>query len=351
MGRLKYKESFEDRLANFFIAITSQPYSVLKHIWRQLIVLASMVGLGQFMFMYYQHLDMLTALLASVSTISTLGLYAPPIESIPVMEKIMLILVIILSVGSAASIVQGVVGSVVKKELWTEGLDLKRIGRMEDHIIIVGYSNIGKYITERLIEMNERFCVITRSKEALDELRALNVPSILSDLKSPVTALDEANVQKAKSVVLALESDEQNMLFALTAKHMNPRVKVITVNHSEESMQGMKEAGIDVIVPVFRVIGTVMAYSISGEGLIGTIHSEEHFKGRHIFLIKVNKGSKLDGAELSKIPSTVLLVIRGNDTLNFLQPNFKLQADDIIMLMASPSEIRNIYELNVRIET
>lgn len=346
MRRLKYKESLGDRLINFFIAITSQPYSILKHIWRQLLVLAAMVGLGQFMFMYYQGLDPLSALLASVSTISTLGLYAPPIQSIPAIEKVLLIVIIIMSVGSAASIVQGVVGSVVKKELWVEGLDLKRIERMEDHTIVVGYSNIGRYVVERLIEMEEKFCVITRSKDAINELRAMNVPAILSDLKSPVSALSEANVQRAKNIVLALESDEENMLFALTAKHMNPRIKVITVNHSEESMQGMKEAGIDIIVPVFRLVGTVLAYSVSGEGLVGTIHAEERFRGRHIFLIKVNKGSKLDGAKASAVPGVALLVIRGEETLNYLTPDFTLQAGDMVMIMADMKEIRRAYELN-----
>jgi hypothetical protein len=48
------------------------PMVFLKALYRQLILLASMFGLGAWIFMYFDHLPFLTALLASVSTITTI---------------------------------------------------------------------------------------------------------------------------------------------------------------------------------------------------------------------------------------------------------------------------------------
>ena len=55
------------------------PYLLIRHIWIQLLVLASMFLAGAFIFQHYQGLDWLSALLGSVSTITTIGIYAPNI--------------------------------------------------------------------------------------------------------------------------------------------------------------------------------------------------------------------------------------------------------------------------------
>lgn len=54
-----------------------EPYLLIKHIWIQLVLLAAMFFLGALVFHHYQGLDWLTALLGSVSTVTTIGIYAP----------------------------------------------------------------------------------------------------------------------------------------------------------------------------------------------------------------------------------------------------------------------------------
>ena len=59
------------------------PYLLMRRIWVQLLLIAIMFFLGAAIFRYYQGLDWLTALLGSVSTVTTIGLYAPNIISMP----------------------------------------------------------------------------------------------------------------------------------------------------------------------------------------------------------------------------------------------------------------------------
>ena len=66
---------------------------------------------------YYEHLPFISALLASVSTITTIGLYVPNggnFFTINTDEAMLLIIMIIVSVGAGASILQSVVGTVAK---------------------------------------------------------------------------------------------------------------------------------------------------------------------------------------------------------------------------------------------
>jgi len=72
---------------------------------------------------YYQGLDWLTAFLGSVSTITTIGIYTPNIVTMPDTEKILLIAVFIISVGSAASLVQSTVSTLLRREFLLQNLD------------------------------------------------------------------------------------------------------------------------------------------------------------------------------------------------------------------------------------
>ncbi|MEM0097124.1 MAG: NAD(P)-binding protein [Conexivisphaerales archaeon] len=345
----KYKDTRVDRLYDFIESVFFQPYSVFRHIWKQLILLSAMISFGAAIYVYYQALDPLTAIVASVSTISTIGFYAPPLNTMPSLEKILLIIIMIVSVGSAASMVQGVVSSVVKKELWAEDINKMRIQRMNDHIIVIGYSHIGRYVAQKLIEMNYRFCIVTREKENIKELQELNMPFILSDLKSPVEVMTQANVSNASSIVLALEDDDTNMLYALTAKFMKKGIKVISVNNDNKLMEGMKKAGIDVVLPIYFMVGSVAAYSVASESVLGAIQGgDSMISGRHIVQIDVKNNSKLDGSQLKDIPVDVLFVIRNSEMLKYSAPDFKVMAGDKLICLTDHESIKQINQMNGR---
>jgi Trk-type K+ transport system membrane component len=75
---------------------------------------------GALIFVHFEQLPFLDALLASVSTITTIGLYVPNggnFLSLNRTEAGLLIVMIIVSVGAGASIVQNMVSSVVSEEL------------------------------------------------------------------------------------------------------------------------------------------------------------------------------------------------------------------------------------------
>ena len=82
------------------------PIIYVKAIYRQIIVLSVMIIIGAAIFVHFDHLPVIGALLASVSTITTIGLYTPNDGNFFTMnstEAVLLIIMIIISVGAAAS--------------------------------------------------------------------------------------------------------------------------------------------------------------------------------------------------------------------------------------------------------
>ncbi|HZW58328.1 MAG TPA: hypothetical protein VFF30_18720 [Nitrososphaerales archaeon] len=162
LARVRTKSSFSSKLKDFADVLFYGPLSIIRHIWIQIILLMFMLGFGTIVFIHYQHLDHLTAFLGSVSTITTIGIYAPNIVGMTASEQILLIITFIVSVGLAASIVQSTITTAMKKGLLREQLVKKKIGRLEGHVIVAGYSYLGKYVTEWLEHLNVGHAVISR---------------------------------------------------------------------------------------------------------------------------------------------------------------------------------------------
>ncbi len=341
--RKKYRLRFSIRVRVFFDRLFLHPYSVFKHTWKQIAVLGTMIAFGALVFSYFQHLDPLSALLASVSTISTIGLYAPPITSIPNIEKVLLIGIILTSVGSAASLVQGVMNSVVKSDLWEDELQKDKIKYMKNHTIILGYTHIGRYVAERLLSTNKDFCIITRKKENIDELKKLGIPYIISDLTSPIDALIEANVQNARAIILTLESDEQNMLFALTAMHLNPNIRTIAVNNSEQAYESLKKAGIEFVIPIYRIVGAMLASSVITESVVGVI-TDSAFKlsGMQIVEVSVKQCSKINGMKVKELPFDYFMLMREGRPIKYLTAEEELKPGDRIIAIVNFSDLPKV---------
>lgn len=88
------------------------PVAFVRAVYRQLVVLLSMFLMGAAVFSYYERLSLLEALLASISTITTIGLYVPNGGNFATLnrsETAYLIVLIIVSVGAGASIAQSMV--------------------------------------------------------------------------------------------------------------------------------------------------------------------------------------------------------------------------------------------------
>ncbi|MDG6908425.1 MAG: NAD-binding protein [Nitrososphaerota archaeon] len=174
-------------------------------------------------------MDPLTAFLGSVSTITTIGIYAPNIQSMPNIEKALLVVVFIVSVGSDASLVQGTVSATVKKELLTEELASRKAHRMKDHTIVMGYAFLGKYVVNGLKNTGGDFVVVARDGANVGPLKSEGTPVIVSPVTHVTESLKEAGIEHASALISTFEDDGDNMLAVMAAKKMNPRIRVISI--------------------------------------------------------------------------------------------------------------------------
>ena len=312
------------------------PIIVLGRIWVQLLVITIMFVFGAAIFNHYQGLTWLTALLGSVSTITTIGIYSPDIVSMPNAEKILLIIVIIGSVGSAASLLQSLVSTVTKKEFYMGQLDRIKVSTMSNHIIVMGYSFLGKYVAEKLKEMGTEYIVVAKDDEQAEVAQNAGIVAISSPVNLVYEALKKAGIERASALVATYDDDGDNMLIVMVAKQINPKIRVVTIINERELREGAKAAKADVVIAPSDIIGNILATATTSNEIVGAF-LPGRFGGKNIaeFTI-VNTGLK--SGDVEQI-APLLLIHRGETSIPNKDKDFILEPGDQIYVLADHNAI------------
>ncbi|VVB88078.1 Calcium-gated potassium channel MthK [uncultured archaeon] len=334
-------KKFVDSLSDVLDFVIFAPYSILRHIWIQLLIISLMFGLGTLIFMHYQGLDMLTALLGSVSTITTIGIYAPNLVTMPASEKAWLIIIFIVSVGSAASIVQGTVSAAVKKEFLTEAITLKKAKRMKNHVIVMGFKFMGKYIVENLKPLGVEYIVITRDAGQVDALRSQGIPAIYAPITHAFEVLRQAGAERAIALISTFEDDCDNMLAILSAKKLNKEIRTITVVNDRELAESARDSGADIVVSLHDVVGEMLAISTISKEITG-VFLTDRLKSRHIAEFEITAS----GIKYSDIKGIcpILLVSRKDEVIYDMGSDFQLQKGDFVYVLIDHESLKAFRE-------
>ena len=321
------------------------PLVLLRAIYRQLVVLGAMFGCGGVIFSYYEHLPVVDAFIASVSTITTIGLYVPNGGNFLTLNRTeagLLVVMIIVSVGTGASLLQSTVNAAVNTSLARGEAEKRLVGRLKGHVIIFGYTHMGRYVAEKLDEMGIDYVVTTKDPNMFQELLKQKILAVLEVETRPIAALKDAGIERAAMVVVAHSSDPDNMLFILSARKLRPDVRIVTVVHDEALVETARNAGADVVIPSSVTVGHLLALSAVTKDLVGVVFSEK-VGTKEIAEFSVFKSSPLIGKGLQEVAKLAVIigVVRGDEVLqNIFEPVFKLQEGDTLLVLGDPGKLQ-----------
>lgn len=98
----------------------------------------------------------------------------------------------------------------------------------KDHIVLVGFGKLGYRIFNVLRKLGEAVVVIERdpNNQFFEELRRDGSPLLIGDGRQDVL-LTQANIARARSVILATDDDLANLEIALDAQRLSPKIRVV----------------------------------------------------------------------------------------------------------------------------
>lgn len=130
-----------------------------------------------------------------------------------------------------AFILEGDLGDTIRKKRME-----KKIDSLSGHVILCGAGRTGSYVIQELERTRTPFVVIDRDHETVEEWVQRGVLAIHGDPGEDAVLL-RAGIQKARGLISCLPADQDNLFVIITARGLNPSLRVI----SKSNEQGVRE--------------------------------------------------------------------------------------------------------------
>ena len=183
-----------------------------------------------------------------VNLLSTVG-YVEVREMTPAL-KVFTILVIVFGVSTALYTVGGFVQMVLEGEI-NRAFGLRRvtkeIDRLERHVILCGFGRMGEVVAAELHCHKQPFVVVDQEQSRIDEALALGYLALHSDASEEETLL-RVGIARAKTLVITLPSDAENVFITLTARNLNASLQIIVRGELRSTEKKLIQAGADRVV-------------------------------------------------------------------------------------------------------
>jgi voltage-gated potassium channel len=140
---------------------------------------------------------------------------------------------------------------------------LKQISHMRNHYILAGGGSTGIHVACELLTSGEEFVVIDIDEDKLDRL-SVEMPKanvLLADATAD-KALLNAGIEHAAGLVACLANDKDNLYLTVTARMLNPDIKIVARAVEDEVQQKLQRAGADAVVSPTFIGGMRLASQI-----------------------------------------------------------------------------------------
>lgn len=292
--------------------------------------------------------DLLTCAYMTAITLSSIG-YGEviPITGHPKMMVFTIILVLV-GMGLMLYFVSALTAFIVDGEL----RDLlyrrrmkRKLTKLHDHIIIAGLGSVGPYILREVLASARDVVVIEHDEERVQEVFALlnqEVPFLIGDATEDAM-LAEARLEVASGVIFSLGNDRDNLFATITARRLNPQVRIITRGDNPSTIQKFKVAGADEVIYTNALGGLRMAAEVLRPQVTTFLevmmHDHDHY--RRIEELPIPTSSPLDGktlreANLRQHTDALIVAVYDADEDSYVYnpgPDYRLKVGSKLILL------------------
>ncbi len=132
-------------------------------------------------------------------------------------------------------------------EAWRRKRMEKVIHKLRGHYIVCGFGRVGRNVAQELEATNRHFVAIDENLDLLENQKERNPTLLLlHGDASDDDMLIAAGLEHAKGVFAVTGDDSRNLMISLTARQLNPAVRVVARCHELRNEEKMKKAGLPV---------------------------------------------------------------------------------------------------------
>lgn len=292
--------------------------------------------------------DWIGAVYMVVITISTVG-YGES-SSLPPMVQAFSVAVIVVGISASVYTIGGLIQMMLEGELERalgKRRMIKEISGLSEHAIICGYGRMGENLAQDLKEQGRDMVIIDHDSEKVADATSQGFLCVMGDATEEET-LHEAALDRASTLVSTFPNDAESVFITLTARNLNPNIKIIARAERESTRRKLRQAGADTIVMPTIVGARQMGRMITRPSTAHLINLVDEGSNREYDLdeLPVRSGSPLVGRTVEQTEAHRryrLLVVAVKDSDGKLRFNpaadETLSEGDVVMVIGHRDHI------------
>lgn len=216
-----------------------------------------------------------------------------------------------------------------------------KIEKLKDHYIVCGVGRVGSNVANELV-MTGRHCVVVDTDFLHIENYLSRHPEQLY-LHGDGTDNDvllAAGVKRARGVFAVASDDSQNLVISLSAKQLNPKLRVVARCHEVRNVEKTRRAGADEIVsPDFtgglRIVSAMVRPNVVSF-LDEMLKTEDNLRMEEIIVPSGFSGKKLSMLYFASNDYIVLAVRQNGQWVFNPSAQHVVHEGDALMVMTTP---------------
>jgi len=221
-------------------------------------------------FVLIEDVSLLDAFFMTIITLSTVG-YSEvfPLSDIgKIFSSIMILLNILVVAYTLSAFTEYIIAGNFFKQRNKIRME-KRVRKLSNHIIICGYSKYAEESIQHFEAYNQKWVLIEREEERIKQFRQLHEDGMyIQGDGSEDDILEMVQIKKAKAIISAMSDNSENIFITLTARQLNPKIKIIARTADNRTENKLRTAGADHVIMPERISGFYMATVVNKPGTV-----------------------------------------------------------------------------------
>jgi voltage-gated potassium channel len=322
-----------------------KPYN--KFIWSALILLFILIiGTVGYRFIAGEKYSFIDALYMTVITITTIGFTEVFDFTNNPAGRVFTMFIAISGIGVVGYAATNLTVLLVEGQL-TNSFKRRHMENIaknsKGHYIVCGAGTTGLYIVGELISTKRALIIVDVDKNRLEKLATMykNVVYIEGNPSDNETLL-KAGIKQAKGLFAASGDDNLNLVISLTAKQLNPDIRVVAECQEVSNNEKMRILGVNAIVSPNYIGGLRMASEMVRPTVVSFLDIMLRDKDINLRVEEIPvpdhfMEKKLADTGFKTLPHSLLLAVRKKDSWIYNPAeSYDVKAGDIFVFMTTP---------------
>jgi len=322
---------------------SKQTKSFSKLLQPGLVLLLSLL-IGLVGYMVIEGYSFVDAMYMTALTVSTVGYEV--VKPLSYAGKIFTICFLLINIGLFTYLISLFTRYLLDGEFIKRYKEMKmenKIHHLKDHVIICGFGRNGRESAHILHNNNIPF-VVVENKDELETDGHFKVEHFIKGNATTDDTLIDAGIKHAAAIITTLPVDADNLFLVLSARQLNPKIKIISRASVNSSVQKLKIAGADNVIMPDKIGGAHMATLVLQPDVTEILSIMSTTSNPSFRMVEIAVAKSMTLAELDLWKKTHCTII-GLKKLNKHysinpSPEYKLAIGDSLIVMGSEEHIK-----------